>query len=67
MTVAPVATALGLVCAYDYALFRYRSASNRIPYGSVAGGHYYAVQHNNGKTELLLFQLDQRQPVRRKG
>ncbi len=53
ITVASGATALVLVYAGDYALFRYRSASNRIPYGSVAVRHYYAVQHKDGKTEFL--------------
>ncbi len=53
ITVASVATALVLVYAGDCALFRYRSASNRIPYGSIAVGHHYAVQHKNGKTEFL--------------
>jgi hypothetical protein len=53
ITVASVATALVLGYAGDYALFRYRSASNRIPYGSVAVRHYYAAQHTNGKTEFL--------------
>ena len=53
ITVASGATALVLVYTGDYALFRYRSASNRIPYGSVAVRHYYAVQHKDGKTEFL--------------
>src|ERR1700730_17685900 len=44
ITVASVATTLVLVYAGDYALFRYRSATHRSPYGSVTVRRYYAVQ-----------------------
>jgi hypothetical protein len=52
-TLALVVSALAVVYACDYAFFRYRSARNRDPYGSVTIRHYYAVQHKNGKTEFL--------------
>jgi hypothetical protein len=53
IAVALAATALVLVYACDYAFFRYRSAGNGNPYGSVTVRHYFAVQHKNGKTEFL--------------
>jgi hypothetical protein len=39
-----------LVYAGDYALFRYHTATNHNPYGSVVVTHYYAVLQKNGKT-----------------
>lgn len=45
------ASALSFVL--DYAVFRFRVATNRNPYGSITVEHYYAVQQKNGKTEFL--------------
>ena len=41
-------TALGF--GVDYAVFRFRAATSRNPYGSVTVTHYYAVLQKNGKT-----------------
>ena len=35
----------------DYAVLRYRIASNRAPYGSVTVNVYYAVPQKNGRME----------------
>jgi len=37
----------------DYAVFRFRVATNRNPYGSVSVRHYYAVLQKNGKTTFM--------------
>src|ERR1700719_3385415 len=42
-----------LVYVGDYAAFRYHTAVNRSPYGTVTVRHYYAVLHKNGKTEFI--------------
>ena len=43
------------VLAYvvDYAVFRYRVAANRQPFGQITVTHYDAVQQKSGKTEFL--------------
>jgi hypothetical protein len=43
----------------DYAIFRFREATNRNAYGSVTVNHYYAVLQKNGKTK---FSFDPPQP-----
>jgi hypothetical protein len=43
----------GLVYGADYALFRYRVAGDRQPFGQVTVTHYDAVQQKNGKTEFI--------------
>jgi hypothetical protein len=50
---AVAAALLALVYVTDYAIFRFRLATNRNPYGSVAVSHIYAVPQKNGKTEFL--------------
>ena len=44
-----------LLVAYiaDYCVFRYRVASNRQPFGSITVQHYDAVEHKDGKAELI--------------
>jgi uncharacterized membrane protein len=37
----------------DYAVFRYRVAANRQPFGQITVSSYDAVQQKNGKTEFL--------------
>jgi hypothetical protein len=51
-----LASALGLTLlayAVDYAVFRYRVAANRQPFGQITVTRYDAVQQKNGKTEFL--------------
>jgi hypothetical protein len=51
-----LSSALGLtVVAYviDYAVFRYRVAANRQPFGQITVSSYDAVLQKNGKTEFL--------------
>jgi hypothetical protein len=43
----------GLAYAADFAVFRYRLAHNRQPFGEVTVTHYDAVQQKSGKTEFL--------------
>jgi hypothetical protein len=43
----------GLAYAADYAVFRYRVAHDRQPFGQVTVTHYDAVQQKNGKTEFI--------------
>jgi hypothetical protein len=53
---AGLLTALGLTAlayAVDYAVFRYRVAANRQPFGQVTVTSYDAVRQKNGKTEFL--------------
>jgi hypothetical protein len=48
--------ALGLLAmAYgaDYGVFQYRLATKRLPFGSVTVEHYDAVEHKDGKAELI--------------
>lgn len=52
-TVLVVASLAILAYGIDYAIFRYRVASNRNPFGSVTVQSYYAVGQKNGKTEYL--------------
>jgi hypothetical protein len=49
-------SALGLTLlayAVDYAVFRYRVATNRQPFGQITVTNYDAVAQKNGKTEFL--------------
>jgi hypothetical protein len=39
--------------AVDYAVFRYRVAANRQPYGQVTVRHYYAVEQKGGRTQFI--------------
>jgi hypothetical protein len=39
--------------AVDYAVFRYRVATNRQPFGQITVTSYDAVQQKSGKTEFL--------------
>jgi len=51
-----LSSALGLtLLAYtvDYAVFRYRVATNRQPFGQITVTSYDAVAQKNGKTEFL--------------
>jgi hypothetical protein len=51
-----LASVLGLtllVYAIDYAVFRYRLATNRQPFGQITVTSYDAVAQKNGKTEFL--------------
>jgi hypothetical protein len=54
-----ITTILGLLAAaalafgLDYAVFRFRVATNRNAYGSVMVRHYYAVLQKNGKTTFM--------------
>lgn len=51
-----LSSALGLtLLAYtiDYAVFRYRVATNRQPFGQITVTSYDAVPQKNGKTEFL--------------
>jgi hypothetical protein len=52
--IASIAAVLAaMVYAGDYAVFRFRVATNRNPYGSVTVDRVYAVPQKNGKTEFL--------------
>ncbi len=42
-----------LAYGVDYAVFRYRVASNRQPYGQITVTSYDAVLQKNGKTEFI--------------
>ncbi|MGA2355269.1 MAG: hypothetical protein ABSG02_12290 [Terriglobales bacterium] len=44
-----------LLIAYiaDFCVFRYRVAANRQPFGTVTVEHYDAVEHKDGKAELI--------------
>lgn len=42
-----------LAYAIDYAVFRYRVATNRRPFGEITVTSYDAVAQKNGKTEFL--------------
>jgi len=44
---------LGIAYGADYCVFRYRLATKRQPFGSVAVEHYYSVAHKDGKAELI--------------
>jgi hypothetical protein len=44
---------LGIAYAADDCVFRYRVATNLEPFGSVAVEHYTAVEHKDGKAELI--------------
>jgi len=48
-----LATTAALAWALDYAVFRFRVATNRNAYGSVMVRHYYAVLEKNGKTTFM--------------
>jgi hypothetical protein len=48
-----LAGAAALAFALDYAVFRFRAATNRNAYGSVMVRHYYAVLQKNGKTTFM--------------
>jgi hypothetical protein len=54
--VVGLACALGLVAlayAVDYAVFRYRVATNRQPFGQVTVMSYEAVPQKSGKTQFI--------------
>lgn len=56
LAVAVLASGLGItivVYAVDYALFRYRVAANREPFGQMTVSSYDAVKQKNGKTEFI--------------
>ncbi len=44
---------LAIAYGADYGVFRYRLATGRQPFGSVTVEHYDAVQHKDGKSELI--------------
>jgi hypothetical protein len=44
---------LAIVYGTDYGVFRYRLATNRQPFGSVTVEHYDAIEHKDGKAELI--------------
>ena len=44
---------LAIAYGADYCLFRYRLATGRQTFGSVTIEHYDAVQHKDGKSELI--------------
>lgn len=52
VTVLTVLGVAGLVFGVDYAVFRFRAATNRNAYGIVTVNHYTAVLQKNGKTTL---------------
>jgi hypothetical protein len=54
--VVGLSSALGVTafaCAADYAVFRYRVAANRQPFGQITVTRYDAVLQKNGKTQLI--------------
>lgn len=53
ITVLSVLAITLLAYVIDYALFRYRVAANRQPYGQVMVYSYDAVAQKNGKTEFI--------------
>jgi hypothetical protein len=51
-----LASAVGLTAlayAIDFAVFRYRVASNRQPYGQITVSSYDAIPQKSGKTEFI--------------
>ncbi len=52
VTVLGVLAIAALAFGADYAVFRFRAATNRNAYGSVTVNHYTAVLQKNGKTTL---------------
>jgi hypothetical protein len=51
-----ISSALGITAlayAVDYAVFRYRLATNRQPFGEITVTTYDAVAQKNGKTEFI--------------
>jgi hypothetical protein len=52
ITVVTMLAAAALAYALDYAIFRFRAATNHSAYGSVIVNHYTAVLEKNGKTTL---------------
>ncbi len=51
-----LASAVGLTAlayAADYAVFRYRVATNRQPYGQITVSSYDAIPQKSGKTEFI--------------
>jgi hypothetical protein len=56
LIVVGVSSALGVTAfayAVDYAVFRYRVAANRQPFGQITVSSYDAVQQKSGKTEFI--------------
>jgi hypothetical protein len=54
--VVGLSSALGLTAlayAVDYAVFRYRVATNRQPFGQITVTSYDAVQQKSGKTQFI--------------
>ncbi len=52
-------TLLAVLCvsafayAVDFAMFRYRLAANRQPFGEITVSRYYAVEQKSGKTQFI--------------
>jgi uncharacterized membrane protein len=56
LAVVGLSSALGVTAfayAVDYAVFRYRVATNRQPYGQITVTSYDAVQQKSGKTQFI--------------
>jgi hypothetical protein len=56
LTIVGLSSVLGITAlAYtvDYAVFRYRLAANRQPFGQVAVTRYDAVAQKNGRTQFI--------------
>ena len=53
LTLISLLTLTLVAYAADYAVFRYRVAANRQPFGQITVTTYDAVQQKNGKTEFL--------------
>ena len=51
-SIAAIVGAVVLAFALDYAVLRFREATNRNAYGSVVVHHYTAVLQKNGKTTM---------------
>jgi hypothetical protein len=52
-TILGLAATAALAFGLDYAVFRFRAATNHNAYGSVTVRHYYAVLQKNGKTTFM--------------
>ena len=50
---ASALTVTAFAYAVDYAVFRYRVAANRQPFGQITVTRYDAVLQKNGKTQLI--------------
>lgn len=47
-----LAAVLTILFAGDYAVFRYRVATNRNPYGTVSVDRFYSIAEKNNRTEF---------------